>query len=1182
MAAEVPQTLEYRGGQLNAAPVLENGPYVPMTAGQRKPEGQWTGDERKAANLDQRLKSLILSVLPDDQMNYVINCLIAKSTWDDLILYHEGPSDVKESRVMDLNLCYNTFKFKEGETLTQTFTRYKALMNELVNDGIKLSKLEINTGFINGLPKKWLSFCQSLRNTNHVKEYELASLFGKLKYEENIIDSIYETKKKKSLATATPLSTTFFSTSIGSIDFSSAKAIDERGQTDGLGRATNVKPELRPNKDFEAKYNKVKDKLALFNFGTSSKSSKVKNKGLVTEAYEWDEEDVSSDDNEMTEVKVLMALADDESVVVGKESARNGEWVKISMKKCISEQIPTQKKRNLGLDQLTEDPSSFGQKDLVFVKSSAKDTKVSIPGVERPWLSKAEGFTLPNHDTTTEYDSADESLVCSTPLPLLEKLVGAEPISGPKTIKSILKLNSTFKVKTLKGVTINEPSSAPAKGNKNGSASKNNSTPAGKLKNVKTKDDSPLSIIMKELNDLKLQIRKIDHLTQSITNLNSSPKGHFKTNNKTQFKRNNKLSDIRNPIWYLDSRCSRHMTGVKSYLHKYVEQPGPKVVFRDDSTCITKGYGSIKFENQNDIKSKQIRIDNGTEFRNNILVNFCDEKGISQNFSSPYTPKQNGVAERKKTLIEAARTMLLGSVFSKQYWTKAVTTACYTQNRFFNTRRKQTDETYHITFDESTDAIKFTKPLDDNSTYPHERPKPVVIETNFSYDQNDYLAQDDEIFNEDHFEHSNHNNDNHIIDNPAQHKRYGLRARMLIRVMAKELSVVSAHECLFIDFLSKEEPKKVSEALKHPGWVFESSKFLNHVCKLDKALYGLKKAPRAWYKTLPTFLTEHKFVRGKIDNTLFVYKSQTDVILDLLKKYDINGSSVKTPVVPPNNLGPDLIGKAVNETQYKGFDLKRYSNADYAGCNMDKKRTSGGKTGGFDQILNKDAIILYCLANGVEIDFAKLIWEDFLSKLNKKSKEKFVPYPRFLSLLLQHKMEGYGNDEVTLNPTQVFSALLSTPKIPKLTFMDDKPKRDGLYGLTSCLMQAGAIRLVEKLLYDNSSPRPPEEFNSENSDAIIESFSPSPIPVEDSDSLMEEIDLFLTPDDSMPPGIENDDLTRRDIHFLEELLAMIPFPLPENESFHLMIPSSPSSLTAAKPADDGIYFEPDTGVFTKV
>ncbi|GKB45257.1 hypothetical protein Tco_0896010 [Tanacetum coccineum] len=82
------------------------------------------------------------------------------------------------------------------------------------------------------------------------------------------------------------------------------------------------------------------------------------------------------------------------------------------------------------------------------------------------------------------------------------------------------------------------------------------------------------------------------------------------------------------------------------------------------------------------------------------------------------------------------------------------------------------------------------------------------------------------------------------------------------------------------------------------------------------------------------------------------------------------------------------------------------------------------------------------------------------------------------------------------------------------------------------------IRLVEKLLYDNSSPRPPEEFNSENSDAIIESFSPSPIPIEGSDSLMEEIDLFLTPDDSIPPGIENDDYdSEEDILFLEELLS---------------------------------------------
>ncbi|GKA48328.1 hypothetical protein Tco_0741286 [Tanacetum coccineum] len=284
------------------------------------------------------------------------------------------------------------------------------------------------------------------------------------------------------------------------------------------------KPELRPNKDFEAKYNK-------------------------------DEEDVSFDDNKMTEVKVLMALANEESTNVGKESARNIEWVKISMRKhinteilkenkslrkelkelttitetwlnssnkvnqCISEQIPSQKKRILGLDQLIEDPSS----------------------VERPWLSKVKGFTLPNHDTgrillaesqvkitdplvvitdssATEFNLADESSVCSTTLPPLEKLASAEPIFGPKTIKSILKSNSTFKDESSKGVIINEPSSAPAKGNKNDSALKNNLAPTGKLKNVKSKDDS-LSIVMKELKDLKLQISK----NQSPYSRNNKP-----------------------------------------------------------------------------------------------------------------------------------------------------------------------------------------------------------------------------------------------------------------------------------------------------------------------------------------------------------------------------------------------------------------------------------------------------------------------------------------------------------------------------------------------------------------------------------------------------------------------------------------------------------------------------------
>ncbi|GJW21987.1 hypothetical protein Tco_0032609 [Tanacetum coccineum] len=265
-----------------------------------------------------------------------------------------------------------------------------------------------------------------------------------------------------------------------------------------------------------------------------------------------------------------------------------------------------------------------------------------------------------------------------------------------------------------------------------------------------------------------------------------------------------------------------------------------------------------------------------------------------------------------------------GSVFSKQYWTEVVAIACYTQNRstimkrhlktpyeifyhlgkfdekaddgyllgyslvskafrVFNTRRHQIEETYHITFDESPDTIKFSKPsvdyinIAENERYqpdeylhpyepsqryqtnsndvsfvePYECPEPVVLETevlseqNGQTDQNDHNDQNDQSI----FEHSSslRIEDTLVQDTipipypplpipsmvtPAPQDRWSQdkhielvniignpRAVMLTRAMAKELGAALAHECLFVDFLSEEEPKKVSEALQRPGWV---------------------------------------------------------------------------------------------------------------------------------------------------------------------------------------------------------------------------------------------------------------------------------------------------------------------------------------------------------------------------
>ncbi|GJR02613.1 putative ribonuclease H-like domain-containing protein [Tanacetum coccineum] len=102
---------------------------------------------------------------------------------------------------------------------------------------------------------------------------------------------------------------------------------------------------------------------------------------------------------------------------------------------------------------------------------------------------------------------------------------------------------------------------------------------------------------------------------------------------------------------------------------------------KDETSDILKTF-IRQIENQLNQKVKIIRSDNGTEFKNRVMLEFCGEKGIKQEFSNARTPQQNGVAERmNRTLIEAARTMLADSHLPTTFWAEAVNTACYTFNR---------------------------------------------------------------------------------------------------------------------------------------------------------------------------------------------------------------------------------------------------------------------------------------------------------------------------------------------------------------------------------------------------------------------------------------------------------------------------------------------------------------------
>jgi hypothetical protein len=89
-------------------------------------------------------------------------------------------------------------------------------------------------------------------------------------------------------------------------------------------------------------------------------------------------------------------------------------------------------------------------------------------------------------------------------------------------------------------------------------------------------------------------------------------------------------------------------------------------------------------QNEFGLRIKKIRSDNGTEFKNSQIEGFLEEEGIKHEFSSPYTPQQNGVVERKnRTLLDMARTMLDEYKTSDWFWAEAVNTACYAINRLY-------------------------------------------------------------------------------------------------------------------------------------------------------------------------------------------------------------------------------------------------------------------------------------------------------------------------------------------------------------------------------------------------------------------------------------------------------------------------------------------------------------------
>ncbi|GJZ62179.1 putative ribonuclease H-like domain-containing protein [Tanacetum coccineum] len=169
------------------------------------------------------------------------------------------------------------------------------------------------------------------------------------------------------------------------------------------------------------------------------------------------------------------------------------------------------------------------------------------------------------------------------------------------------------------------------------------------------------------------------------------------------------MCDKKNSVIFTESECLILSPSFKLLDESQVVLRAPRKdgVYSLDLKNIVPSKGLEKQLNHN---VKIIRCDNGTEFKNYVMNEFCAKKGIKREFSVARTLQQNGVAERKnRTLIKAARTMLADSLLPIPFWAEAVNTACYVLNRVLVTK-PQNKTPYELLIGKSP-SISFMRPF---------------------------------------------------------------------------------------------------------------------------------------------------------------------------------------------------------------------------------------------------------------------------------------------------------------------------------------------------------------------------------------------------------------------------------------------------------------------------------------
>nr|GEX34577.1 putative ribonuclease H-like domain-containing protein [Tanacetum cinerariifolium] len=547
-------------------------------------------------------------------------------------LAHEGPSDTRDTKIVALRLEFNAFKSLESEKVNGIFTRLRCLLNDNENNGVSIPQAEVNATFVNSVPRKWLSMNQTQRANNSIKNDCLATLYGKYNYEEGLIDHIYESETQRFNIHASSSKAL-----ISNNHFQDSDSDVEKDQRTSNEFIANLNVEyheralLANQKRFYKRSRRVgsaripidKSKETCFACGKpghfqkdcpsnktstpsypSSNNSSNKLKPYTPSFNQTSSQNTGNHqknykgkykDEGTIKIRAFMAIAKDEPSV-GKVDAKSSQWVDITMKKVYRLLSMTDgDERKHVLD--------YTHVDLYYVKDQRKNL-----------ADESSSMSIP--EITSDSESECETQEPLLPLP---KLIETKPTS--------VNVSPTYVIKKR---TENKPPVV---------------FESYSCKKAYSSTEQLLLTLMEEIKGLK---SFTDHLTKEHLEHDVVKKMLIKL--KAQSPK--KASMI--PKSFKECKYCRFNDHHSENYEYY-----PRCEVCGSVAHEPADYPKKKIENLNEVRVKKLKSDNEIEFKNHKLEELCDEKGISQNSSSPCTLEQNGVAERRNiTLIEAAKTML--------------------------------------------------------------------------------------------------------------------------------------------------------------------------------------------------------------------------------------------------------------------------------------------------------------------------------------------------------------------------------------------------------------------------------------------------------------------------------------------------------------------------------------------